>query len=86
MALTKSHILKMTAAAGGAYNMVMTPAQIAQHFNDAITKYGDGQFNTTAKVAALLSESMMESAYFRTTEEYAKTGGMRPTLAGPPFK
>jgi hypothetical protein len=78
--LTGPHIEAALRAAGArTTGLVMPAADIAAAFNDAMLTYGVGQFDTIAKVAALVSESMMESAYFHTTVEYNTTkGGYQP--------
>lgn len=78
--LSPTHIEKALKAAGALGGQMISTIDIAELFNDAMIKYGDGQFNTPAKVAALVSECMMESAYFRTTEEYAKDGRYAPYI------
>jgi hypothetical protein len=79
MQLTGDMIVKMLRAAGASTTgKVASPAVIASLFNDAIEKYGDGQFTTVNTYAALVSESMMESAWFATTQEYASTGAYQP--------
>ncbi len=78
--LTASHIQTALKAAGAGPGLVMPAADIAKAFNDAILTYGDGQFTTKEAVAALVSECMMESAYFRTTEEYNKKGRYAPFI------
>lgn len=76
--LTADHINQIAKAAGAGSGFVIPAAQIATYFNDAMTKYGGGQFSNKKRVAALLSECLMESAYFRTTVEYASTGSYQP--------
>jgi len=76
--LTAAHIEALRKAAGAAGNPIIPAAQIADLFNEAMTKYGAGQFTNKKRVAALLSECLMESAYFRTTVEYASTGPYQP--------
>lgn len=76
--LTAAHIEALRKAAGAAGNPIIPAAQIASAFNEAMTKYGNGQFSNKKRVAALLSECLMESAYFRTTVEYANTGAYQP--------
>jgi predicted chitinase len=78
--LTGAHITAALKSVGAGTGLVMPADDIAKLFSDAILKYGAGKFNTTAKVAALLSQCMMESAYFRTTEEYAKNGPYAPFI------
>lgn len=78
--ITASHIETALKAAGAGTGLVMPAEDIAQAFNDAILNYGKGLFKTTETVAALLSENMMESAYFRTTEEYRKDGRYAPYI------
>lgn len=78
--LTAKHIETALKAAGAGSGLVMPAADIAHAFNDAILNYGKGQFSTTETVAALVSECMMESAYFRTTEEYQKDGRYAPYI------
>lgn len=80
MSLTAQHILTACRAAGAGSSLVMPAEDIALAFNEAISKYGEGQFTTVESVAALVSECMMESAYFRTTEEYAKNGRYAPFI------
>jgi hypothetical protein len=80
MSLTGKHIISALRAAGAGSGLCMTADEIAAAFNEAMVKYGGGQFNTVDKVAALVSECMMESAYFRTTEEYAKNGRYAPYI------
>ena len=75
MSLTGAHIIHALHAAGAGGNLVMSSDKIAAAFNDAMVRYAPGQFDTVDKVAALVSECMMESAYFRTTEEYNKIHG-----------
>jgi len=76
--LTGAHITAALKAAGAGSGLVMPASQIAVAFNDAISKYGGGLFTTINSYAALVSECMMESAYFRTTAEYATTGPYQP--------
>jgi hypothetical protein len=76
--LTATHVTAALKAAGAGSSLVMPAHQIADAFNDAINKYGDGLFATINSYAALVSECMMESAYFRTTQEYASTGAYQP--------
>lgn len=78
--LTAAHITAALKAAGAGGGLVMPAGDIAAAFNDAILGYGGGQFDTADQVAALVSESMMESAYFRTLEEYAKDGPYAPFI------
>lgn len=79
--LTGDHIATMLRAAGTSTTGKVTSLQgIADLFNDAMINYGGGQFDTTNKVAALISECMMESAWFRTTEEYSKIGRYAPYI------
>jgi len=79
MSLTGAHIALALRSAGAGGGLVMGTAAIAEAFNDAIEKYGEGLFTTADRVAALVSECMMESAYFRTTEEYnTKKGDYQP--------
>jgi len=78
MILTASHIQAALKAAGAGSGLVMPADKIADAFNDAISKHGDGLFTTVNTYAALVSECMMESAYFRTTQEYASTGAYQP--------
>lgn len=78
--ITATHINTALKAANAGGGLVMPAAQIAQQFNDAILNYGQGHFDTTNQVAALLSECLMESAYFRTTEEYTKNGRYAPYI------
>lgn len=76
MALTGAHIEAMLRAAGASTSgLIMTPAKIATTFNAAMINYGDGKFNTVDRVAALVSECMVESAYFKTSTEYRPAGG-----------
>lgn len=79
MPLNAATVTKMLQAAGASTSgLVASPATIADLYNQAVAKYAPGQFDTPAKMAALLSETMMESAYFRTTVEYATTGPYQP--------
>jgi len=79
MSLTGAHIALALRSAGAGGGLVMGTDAIAKAFNDAMRKYGDGLFITADRVAALISECMMESAYFRTTEEYnTKKGDYQP--------
>jgi hypothetical protein len=78
MSIRGEHITAALKAAGAGWGLVMPADSIAAAFNDAIMKYGEGQFDHNDKVASLLSESMMESAFFRTTEEYSKSGPYKP--------
>jgi len=78
MSLTAAHINQMTHAAGAYGGMVASAEEIANLFNEAIETYGGGHFNTKERVAALVSECLMESAYWRTTVEYANTGPYQP--------
>ena len=78
--LTEAHIQTMLKSVGAGSGLVMPAADIAKAFNDAIITYGSGLFTTVDSVAALVSECMMESAYFRTTEEYLKTGSYAPYI------
>ncbi len=80
MSLEGTHITAALRAAGAGWGLVATPAQIADMFNDAIEKYGQGLFVNANQVAALISECMMESDYFRTTEEYNKSGRYKPYI------
>lgn len=75
VSLTGAHISRALHVAGAGSGLVMPVDKIADAFNTAMLRYGHGQFDTTNKVAALVSECMMESAYFRTTEEFNKTHG-----------
>lgn len=71
MALSGNTITRMLAASHlSATGLVAPPAKIAELFNDAITHYAPGVFNTPDRIAALLSECLVESAWFRTTTEY----------------
>jgi len=72
--ITANDIKAMRAAAGASGPTVINEVEIADLFNTAMVKYGGGQFNTVNRVTALVSECMMESAYFRTTVEYQHTG------------
>lgn len=76
--LTTSHIRAVRQAAGASGSIVIPEAQIAKQFNTAMIKYGGGWFTNKKRVAALVSECLMESAYFRTTVEYANTGPYQP--------
>lgn len=76
--LTADHINQVRAAAGASGSIILPAATIADLFNSAMRQHGGGQFNNKARVAALLSECLMESAYFRTTVEYADTGRYQP--------
>jgi len=76
--LTAAHIRAIRNAAGAYGAPIIPEQQIANLFNEAMTKYGDGQFTNKKRVAALVSECLMESAYFRTTVEYANTGPYQP--------
>jgi hypothetical protein len=76
--LTGEHITAALRAAGAGSGTVASPQVIADLFNDAIEKYGDGLFTTINTYAALVSECMMESAYFRTTREYSNSGSYQP--------
>lgn len=78
--LSAIHIETALRAAGAGGGLVMPSDEIAAAFNDAILTYGNSQFDTVNKVAALVSECMQESAYFRTTEEYAKDGRYAPYI------
>lgn len=78
MNLTGTHISAALKAAGAGSGTVATPQVIADLFNEAIEKYGDGLFTTVNTYAALVSECMMESAYFRTTKEYSNSGAYQP--------
>lgn len=78
--LTAAHIETALHVAGAGGGLVMPAKDIAAAFNDAMLRYGRGQFTTAARVAALVSSCMMESAYFRTTEEYAKDGRYAPFI------
>lgn len=78
--LTGEHIQAAVRAAGAGSGLVMSPDEIATAFNDAILTHGDDHFTIVEHVAALVSECMMESAYFRTTEEYAKHGRYAPYI------
>lgn len=78
--LTADHITAATTAAGAGSGMVATPDQIAALFDDAILNHGEGRFDTASKVASLVAECMMESAFFRATEEYAKNGRYAPYI------
>lgn len=78
--LTEAHIQTMLKSVGAGSGLVMPAADIARAFNDAIINYGSGLFTTVDSVAAFVSECMMESAYFRTTEEYSKTGSYAPYI------
>jgi hypothetical protein len=78
--LTSTHIQTVLKAVGAGSGLVMTEDEIAKAFNDAMLVYGENQFTTVESVAALLSTCMMESAYFRTTEEYAKDGPYAPFI------
>jgi predicted chitinase len=80
MSLTGAHITKALRAYGAGSGLCMSADNIAKAFNEAMMKYADGQFNTINKVAALVSECMMESASFRTTEEYSKNGRYAPYI------
>ena len=75
MSLSASHITGALKAAGANGGQILSHEAIANLFNEAMIRFGDGQFDTPNKVAALVSESMMESAFFRTTEEYNTTRG-----------
>lgn len=76
--LTAAHINQVRAAAGASGSIVIPADEIAELFNEAMTKHGSGQFTNKKRVAALVSECLMESAYFRTTVEYANTGPYQP--------
>jgi hypothetical protein len=76
--LTAAHIQAALKAAGAGSGLVMPADKIATAFNDAISKYGGGLVGAINSYAALVSECMMESAYFRTTQEYASTGPYQP--------
>jgi hypothetical protein len=78
--LTGADIHAAVRAAGAGSGLAMPVDDIAVAFNDAILTYGDGHFSSVEQVAALVSECMMESAYFRTTEEYAKHGRYAPYI------
>lgn len=69
--LTADYIGRMLRAAGSSTSGKVTSlGKIADLFNDAILRYGDGKFTSTDRVAALVSECLMESAYFTTTTEF----------------
>lgn len=78
--LTAAHVNAALKAAGAGGGLVMPAGDIAAAFNDAILRYGGGKFATVDQVAALVSECMMESAWFGTTEEYAKNGRYAPFI------
>lgn len=78
--VSAAHINAALKAVGAGTGLVIPADQIAKQFNEAILLYGKGQFKTANSVAALLSQCMMESAYFRTTEEYDKTGRYAPFI------
>lgn len=78
--ITATHINAALHAAGAGSRLAIPAADIATLFNDAILNYGDDQFKTTQQVAALVSECMMESDYFRATEEYAHNGRYAPYI------
>lgn len=78
--LTAAHIETALRAAGAGSGLCMDADAIAELFNDAMTTHGDGHFDSVDRVAALVSECMMESAYFRTTEEYGKDGRYKPYI------
>jgi hypothetical protein len=80
MSLTGTHIAEALKAVGAGSRLIATPDQIADMFNQAIFSYGQELFTSDDRVAALVSQSMMESDYFRTTEEYAKDGRYKPYI------
>lgn len=80
MSLTGKHIEAALKAVDAGSGTVTSYQEIADLFNIALLRFGEGMFKTTNQVAALLSECMMESAYFRVTEEYAKNGRYAPYI------
>ena len=64
---------------GGSLSAMLTDSQsLADAFNDAIDKLEPGNFNTKARLACLVGECAQETDWFKTFEEYAKTGPYAP--------
>ena len=64
---------------GGSLSAMLADSQsLADAFNDAIDKLEPGNFNTKARLACLVGECAQETDWFKTFEEYAKSGPYVP--------
>lgn len=68
----------VTSAGGSVGNMLNTSQEIADAFNDAISKLEPGQFTSKARRACLVGECAQETDWYQTYEEYDKGGEYAP--------
>lgn len=69
--VTASLIGAVLDSVGGRGNQMLSLEAIADTFNDAISRAGDGAYdNAPARIAALVGQTAQESAWFRTSTEY----------------